>query len=350
MNDVKKSFPSGFKENEKEINRLKYELEDAISRRDYKAAAFHQKSLDERYERRKQILNSQIKDNTGQELERLRLEQSKEEEALHEKMERRLQELIMKEHEKLMELDKKHIKQIADLDELYSNESFCMLRRNPTVTSFRKAEIYYSRKADYAVAESYKNNISEQTLNAMERNEKECDNIVNNKVETTIYRQEKEKEGVKLHLEFEKNRLKKELMLEMGRIQNKYAKLRERLIGNKAYRNHNENRMTFTDRTGLLDKLEEGVTAFNGGVSLYGLIPAKPASARGVFSPALQKVPVIASLQSNKLQSINLVQASKTPRTFKMEPTSVVPSGVRNPRVKHALERSLIKRERQMFC
>ena len=318
----KAKLPSGFKENEQEINRLKFQIEDAISCRNYTLAAQHQKALNERLERRRQILASQQKSSRVADILNLRHQQKIEEEELKSEMRERARQILDAAKERLHAMEATHQKQIEALDTRFSDQSFIQLRTTSDYYISRRAEEYYSHTGEYAVAAAIKDELSDKTLKTMENNELEANKIVNAHIETAIYKQEKQKRGFKVHLENEKNRLVKEAMVVMNRIANKYAKLRQQIVGSpKADAEYQLQKKLRDEKTGIMKMLDDIFAEFENNVQLMGMEPnplvtdKMPQSARYTFKP-----------RSPRLETAQF-------------------STIRNPRVVKALERSLMKRE-----
>ena len=318
----KPKLPSGFKENEQEINRLKFEIEDAISCRNYVLAAQHQRTLNERIERRKQILANERRDSKVADILNLRNQQKEEENQLKSDMRNKASQVLDSARARLDEMEEKHKRQLIELDKKFSDQSFVELRRNPDYYISRKAEEYYSQNCDYQVAAAIKDDLSEKTLQTMENNERIANQVVDSRIESTIFKHEREKKGFKIHLENEKNRLVKETMVEMNRISNKYSKLRQKYVGSaKCDKEGDLERKLREERHSIKQMLDEMFEEFENGITLLGMDPPQPVSARAPQS----------------------TRYSFVPRTPRMDSQQL--SGVRNPRVVRALEKSLVKRE-----
>lgn len=314
------------RENELEINRLKFEIEDAISRRDYATAASLQKDLDFRVERRRQILAGQKHDNTVNDLMALKAQQKQEENELKESMRSKARKILEEARARLDDIEKEHEKQYAKLDKKFSDQSFCELRRNPDLTIARKAEHYYAQDGKYLVAASLRDQISDKINNTMENNERTANQIVNSQVEHTLFKQERQKESFKVHLENEKNRLVRETILELNRIENKYAKLRSHILGNsKIDYQYNRQRKIEEEINNVRAMLDAEFDMFRNNITLISIDPHPPLSARAPQSARFSLL--------------------YTPRTPRIDSEEFQAAGIRNPRVVKALEKSLLKRE-----
>ncbi|EAY13877.1 hypothetical protein TVAG_044390 [Trichomonas vaginalis G3] len=314
------------RENELEINRLKFEIEDAISRRDYATAASLQKDLDNRVERRRRMLAGQKHDNTVSELMALKEQQRQEEFQLRESMRAKARKILTEASQRLEEIEKEHTQQYAKLDRKFSDQTFVQLRRNPDLTIARKAEWYYSQSGNYAVAASLRDQISDRISETMENNERTANQIVNTEIETTLFKQERQKESFKVHLENEKNRLVREAILEMYRIENKYSKLRQHILGNsKIDYQYNRERKIEQETNKVREVLDEEFNMFKNNITLIGIDPHPPMSSRAP--------------QSARFSTMH------TPRTPRVDSEEFRSNGIRNPRVIKALEKSLMKRE-----
>ena len=201
------------KQNFTSINELKFEIEDAISRRDYISAELYQKNLENLInETKKQNFDNEKKDKTF-ELNKLIKNKKLEEEELKIFIINKAKDILKKVNNKKLQLNNSHHSQLLKLDSYFSNENFSFLRNNPEITSIKKAEYYYSHNHNFHMAFALKNQISEQTLDYIENNERKSNNTIKLRIESTLYQQEKEKEGLKLYLENEINKLKKKFII-----------------------------------------------------------------------------------------------------------------------------------------
>ena len=110
-----------FEETEAAINKTRSNLEDALDRRDYAAAAKIQRKLDGFVATRDYLIEqSKIHDNTS-ELNRLELQRQHEEDELKERMSQRMDRLLREYKIRLEQMERRHADEIARVDRKYSD-------------------------------------------------------------------------------------------------------------------------------------------------------------------------------------------------------------------------------------
>ena len=141
-----------FEETEAAINKTRSNLEDALDRRDYIAAAKIQRKLDGFVATRDYLIEqSKIHDNTS-ELNRLELQRQHEEDELKERMSQRMDRLLRDYKLRLEQMERRHADEIARVDRKYSDVRYYTPRVSPYVTVLGRAEDFYARHRDYGVA------------------------------------------------------------------------------------------------------------------------------------------------------------------------------------------------------
>ena len=303
-------------ENTREMNRLKFEVADAISRRDYRAAELFQRSLEERMELNRQMLEAGGQRDRSMELERLNRERFSEEKDLLEQMREKSQSVLVILKERLRIIQETHKNELIEQDIYFSGQNFALLRNSPEITAVKKAEYYYSLKHDFHMATVLKNQIDDKIMDYIESSDRSIQESIRTRIESTIYRQEKEKKAFKISIENEKNRLKKKAMNEYEIIANKYMKLYQRVI--KQPKLVSLTSASFSNKL-ILREIDHIFDDFSSTITLISLDiknikpPSMPMSAR---VPLKRLVPPVCD-------------------TVK----------IKNPRVAHAIGRSLMKRD-----
>ena len=298
-----------FEETEAAINKTRSNLEDALDRRDYAAAAKIQRKLDGFVATRDYLIEqSKIHDNTS-ELNRLELQRQHEEDELKERMSQRMDRLLREYKIRLEQMERRHADEIARVDRKYSDIRYYTPRVSPYVTVLARAEDFYARHRDYGVAAVLQNQGVARKNQEMDAMEARTEVEVQAQIDNLKQKHELEIRGFRNRLEGEKMKLNKETAKALMVMRNRYRKLRGRVLG-----------------LGEDDPLPEH----------------KRKEGRGVYQTLESGfAPLLTSLDHGEYAPVPPLSARTLRKTVGVETFA---GTVRNPRVQRALERSMMRK------
>ena len=298
-----------FEETEAAINKTRSNLEDALDRRDYIAAAKIQRKLDGFVATRDYLIEqSKIHDNTS-ELNRLELQRQHEEDELKERMSQRMDRLLRDYKLRLEQMERRHADEIARVDRKYSDVRYYTPRVSPYVTVLGRAEDFYARHRDYGVAAVLQSQGVARKNQEMDAMEARTEVEVQAQIDNLKQKHELEIRGFRNRLEGEKMKLNKETAKALMVMRNRYRKLRGRVLG-----------------LGEDDPLPEH----------------KRNEGRGVYQTLESGfAPLLTSLDHGEYAPVPPLSARTLRKTVGVETFA---GTVRNPRVQRALERSRMRK------
>ena len=303
-----------FEENEAQINRVKFELEDALEMRDYILANKLQKQLDYCMNVRAYCIKQANVYDKNSELDRLERQRQQEEENLKQKMTQRMDKLLREYQSRLDQMERRHKEDIERIDRKYSDSRYYTMRNSPHVNVLLKAESFYGRHRDYAVAAAIQSQAQARTNDEFDALDLRTNIEIQGQIDALKQKHELELKGFRARLEAEKMKLNKETAKALLVMKNRYRKLRGRVLG-----------------LGESDPLPEHKRDEGRGVYQVlesGFSPMLTTLDHGEYSP----VPPL-SARTMKDLTMSGVKTRGAPMT-----------AVRNPRVQRALERSMMRK------
>ena len=302
-----------FEENEAQINKVKFELEDALQMRDYVKAAKLQQQLDYCMNVRNYCIQQANIYDKNTELDRLEKQRQQEEESLKQRMSQRMDKLLREYQLRFEQMERRHREDIERIDRKYSDSRYYTMRNSPSINVMLKAESFYGRHRDYAVAAAMKSQVNARTDAEFDALDTRTNIEIQGQIDSMTQKHELEVKGFRARLEAEKMKLNKETAKALMVMKNRYRKLRGRVLG-----------------LGESDPLPEHLR--NEGRGVYqalesGFAPMLTMLDHGEFSP-------VPPLSARTMKGVTMAGVK----------TRGAPMTARNPRVQRALERSMMRK------
>ena len=294
---------------EGEIYKARTKLEDAVERRDYAAAARIQRKLDNLTATREHVIQQANVSDKNSELDRLEKQRQKEEEDLKRRMSERMDRLLHEYNARLEQMERRHAAEITRIDRKYSDVRYSTPRTSPFVNVLSRAEDFYARHRDYAVAATLQRQGIARKNAEMDALDERTEVEVQAQIDAIRQKQELEIRGFRSRLEGEKMKLNKETAKALMVMRNRYRKLRGRILG-----------------LGEPDPLPEH----------------KRDEGRGVYQELENGfAPMLATLDRGEYAPVPPLSARTLRNTFQTETFASI---AQTPRVQRALERSMMRR------
>lgn len=302
-------FPVTYDSNEDEILQLEEEIKDATAHRNYAKADQMQTRLDYCLQVRKYFLNQDDKTERMNQVQRLEQQRYEEEKQIKERMCREMDKVLQDAEIRFEQMEQRHQNELDALERKFSDPHFSSLRFSPDVRCLLKAEAFYAKHRQFKVANGMKYNLTMRTKAEVQQTDSNAAQTVDATVESTILRHQKEMEGFKKKLESDKMRINKETARELLTLKNKYGKLRRRILYHSDEDPVKEE--SRPDKAEIFQTLDEG---FNPLIENASVVEYKPSA------------PIMTRSAHASRRMLARYTGGFSPR---------------NPRVAHALERSL---------